>query len=176
MIAKPHLDWHDAARLGATYGVRLTVAYALLFIVYACARAVIEIVPALQAGAAVQTSLAVIVSLLVAAASIGVLMALFAALLGAVTALVVYGLLPVFDPGQRPRRASAVGGIAAGIFAASLVVAAQSLPGGHLGPAHPETWLFWLVLPLTIYVCAAAIGARRLNTRISRSHPLLIVR
>jgi hypothetical protein len=175
MTTKAPVTWSAAARLGAKLGAELTVVYALGFAVYASVRAVADIAP-VKPDDALQTALAVIVSLLVPIASIGLLMLLIAAMLGAVTALIVYGLLPVFDPNQQPLRAAAVGGGVTAIIAAALYAGAQSLPGGHFAAVHVETFLFWLALPLLLYVGAGIVGATRLNARFHSEHRLLTVR
>ncbi len=157
------LSWQTVASRGAKTGVTLVAIYALAFAVYACVRSVWTVVSVLEPTEALRTAGAVIVSLIVPIIAVALMMALVAAILGAATAMIVYFLLPVVNPARRSSRATAVGIIASVIVAGSLYSAAQSLPGAHLAPAHTDAYLFWLVLPLSIYAGAGMIGARRLN-------------
>jgi hypothetical protein len=83
---------------------------------------------------------------------------LFAALLGAFTAVVVNALLRRLDPAHSPRT-----GLAIGLgSAAAVAVLLYALPGAGLGlnvsPEASETFWFWLGLPTLLYIVAGGIG------------------
>ena len=146
----------SAALGGAAVGAGLTLAYALLFILYAVLRSAITIL-AVQPSAALLAANSI--SLIIPSLSIAVLVSFFAAGLGALTAVLVRWLLPRFNPRCQPLRAAAIGlGTALGL-GLLLQLALQLGTGLSIFSLQPETALFWFGLPGLVYAAAGAVGA-----------------
>lgn len=165
-----HLDspaypnWGQTARSGAGFAVRLTIAYAVVFIVYALVRSVLRLLPTptFDAGL-VGTLLAYGVSLALPALVIALILALVMTLLGIVTALIVRGLLSVLNPTHAPLSAILVGAAVALVIAALLHVGLGFSPDSLTW----ETYLFWVGIPSAIYVIVGAVGSWRLCAPLS---------
>lgn len=158
-------NWKWAARRGAGVGVRMTLLYAALFILYAIVRSTLELLsfPAPDAGTA-STILATVVSLIVAALAITLLLIPVSVLAGIVLALLVHLLLPVAGRGF-----TFIGTLLISLALAFVVadtVQLVLLPAAGFKPLSLplETWLFWFGLPTLLYVVAAAFEGGRLRS------------
>lgn len=161
------LPWREVVRTGALAGAALTYVYALAFLLYATLRATFALVtmPWPDAGL-LGTIIATSLSLAVPALVLATLLALPAAVLGAITAMLVYTVVPRLNAARSPVQAALMGGAIA-----LAVVAVIQLGLGYglevtVASLTLSTYLFWLGLPAVVYVVAAATGGVRLNRRL----------
>jgi hypothetical protein len=162
----PASGWRPAARVGAGIGVKMTLLYAAIFILYAVVRSTLALLawPSPDAGTA-GTVLATASSLTIAAISVTLLVLPISALAGLVASLLVYWLQPRTEsqqtPAKRPIARFAVAALTA------LIVQAILLPavGLHLYTYQAETYIFWFGLPALLYVGAIGFGEWRREER-----------
>jgi len=157
-------NWRKAARHGAGIGMKMTLLYAVLFILYAIIRSTLELLsfPTPDAGAA-GTILATMVSLIIAALGITLLVIPLSALAGMGTSLLLHLLLPRIS-----RRLTMVGTFFISLAAAFAVVDTVQLillPAVGFKPLDLpfETWIFWFGLPTVLYVIVTGFEGRRLR-------------
>lgn len=156
--------WMRAARHGAAIGLRMTLLYAALFIVYAVGRSLVELatLPAPDAGM-LRTMLGTAASLVVASLSITVLLLPVSAVAGIVTSLLLHLVLP------RAGGRFTVSGTLLISFVTAMVIAdvvqVGILPALGFAPLSLpfETWLFWFGLPTLIYVIVVVWDGGRLR-------------
>lgn len=168
MSQRATTGWGRVARGGAVAGVMTAGVYALVFLGYAIARATATLLltPGIDGGLA-GTVAATAMSLAVPVAVFAALCALPAAVLGAVTALLIRALLirallARLTAAQGQMWAALLGGgVCAAISLAFLALVDVGLDvTWSRGTA--EALSFWLVLPLALYILAGALGSRRL--------------
>lgn len=150
--------WGRIMWYGAELGVAFAFGYALVFIVYAMARATIDLLatPQIDAGW-LNIAIATWLSLAVPALLLAALFAPFVALIGALTALGVHAILSARN--ASPRQAVTIGVGTCAVIAFALVALLTLGTGFTWSPAIIETWMFWLVLPLLSYIVAGGVGA-----------------
>jgi len=150
------LGWARVAGYGAELGIACAFSYALAFIVYALVRSTGDLSAAPQIDAGwLNIALATWFALATPALLLAALFAPFVAILGALTALAINAITSARN--ASPRAGALIGaGTCAGI--ASALVVLLTLTGFTWSRAISETWLFWIVLPLLVYVGAGGIG------------------
>lgn len=158
-------SWSQAARHGAGVGVKMTLLYASVFILYAIVRSTIELYswPAPDAGT-ISTVLATAASLIVAALAISLLLLPLSALAGIGTSLLLHLLLPRIS-----RRFSIAGTLVISLvvaFAIADTVQFILLPAAGFQPfALPfETWVFWFGLPTLLYLIVVGVEGGRMRS------------
>lgn len=156
--------WRTVAGRGAEIGVALGFAYAIAFLVYAALRSTTELLatPDVDAGW-LGTAFATWIALALPAFVFAALLAPLAALLGALTAVAVYALLPTLNPEHTPPRAILIGLGVCSLIALVSVLLLEQGTGLQWTPALAEALTFWLVLPLLVYIVAGGAASWRLN-------------
>lgn len=154
------LGWGRVAGYGAELGIACAFLYALAFIGYAIVRATLDLLvtPQIETGW-LGTAIATWVSLAVPALLLAALFAPLAALIGSLTALVVNAVSMALNPGRAQRQAIAIGTV---VCTAVVVVICGLLffgMGLTWKAAIAETLIFWLVLPLSLYIIAGGVGS-----------------
>ena len=148
--------WQKTARRGAELGAVLSVAYAFLFDAYAIGSGSI--------GNTTDTISANTISVFSQTIPWTVAMLILAALIGALTALLIRTLLPRLNPSSRPGR-SMLYGFGITIVVVVLVTLIAAIAGAPMAfNFNPQTYMFWVGLPALLYVAAGAVGAERLST------------
>lgn len=100
------------------------------------------------------------------ALTIALLLFPLAALLGAVTALLIWGLSVAWNHEHAPDQALAIGaGTCLGITLLFIVVFFQGL-GVTWTRTVAETLTFWVMLPLLVYIVAGGLASWALNRRL----------
>ena len=170
-ITRPQIEkvsrehWLYGPLGGAALAVGLAFAYALVFIVYATIRS--SLLPArVQPDAGFfGTAIAYGAALAIATLAITALMAIPAAIVGAVTALILKWLLSVLNPQHTRRRAIIVGSVICFALTFILHLVFQRALGFALSDviANPETYLLWLGFPSLIYIAAGGAASWELN-------------
>lgn len=158
-------SWSQAARHGAGAGVKMTLLYASVFILYALIRSTIELYswPAPDAGT-ISTVLATAASLIIAALAISLLLLPLSALAGIGTSLLLHLLLP-----RNSRRFSIAGTLVISLvvaFAIADTVQLILLPAIGFQPFDLpfETWVFWFGLPTLLYVIVIGFEGGRMRS------------
>jgi hypothetical protein len=153
----PRVTWGYIAARGAGVGVALTMAYTGCFIIYAWVRAA-RALQATMSGDPAQfgTFVATAASLSVAAGVIATFTVILTAILGALTGLVLQGLLARFNRDGDSRQAVLIG-----VAAMALIVVVMDV-AFRFHALQLETFLFWVGLPSAIYIVAGGIAARQL--------------
>jgi len=159
------VSWRLAAVRGATIGIWLTFAYAVLVALYAIVRSSLRIQTALASGDALQMMFGTAVTLAFGILIFAVVMALVSAVIGGISAIVLQWLLLRFNPRHASTQALFIGlGLGIGCwFVVNLILLV--MPGSRLTLAYPETYLFWFAVPGLIYVVASVLTSRTLNVR-----------
>jgi hypothetical protein len=155
----------QALRQGAVTGFGLALAYGVLFALYAMVRAAFFVLNSTDAALRWGTLVSIEISLLYLSLIFALLFALPAALLGGVTALLLWGVALV--TGRRAAAVALLLGVAlCGLIWWGLFALLPPAVAVRFSPAYPPTWLFWYLLPGLIYSGAGGIGswlmARRL--------------
>jgi hypothetical protein len=158
------ISWLYTGWYGAEAGIALTLLYALAFLLYAVIRstAAISITPQIDGGLT-RTLIATCVSLAVSTSGLAVVLAVPAAIIGAMTALALRAVIA-----QPPVGAYVQSAVVAGL-AISLSVSLGLVAlivyglGVQWSPASAETLIFWLILPLAIYIIASAVVGWRVQ-------------
>ncbi len=156
------LGWGRVAWYGAELGVAADFAYALAFILYALVRSTFDLLatPQIDAGW-LNIALATWFALAVPALLLAALFAPFVALIGALTALAVNAISAARNASSR--QAAQIGAAVCALVALTLVALLTWGGGFAWSPALIETWMFWLVLPLLLYIAAGGIGGWMLS-------------
>ncbi|CAG0943011.1 hypothetical protein ANRL1_01172 [Anaerolineae bacterium] len=156
------LAWGRIAWYGAELGIAFAFVYALAFIVYAIVRATIDLIatPQIDAGW-LNIALATWFSLAVPALLLAALFTPVVAIIGALTALGVNAIASARN--ASPRQAALIGAETSGVFALALIALLTFGAGFTWSLAIIETWMFWLVLPLLLYVVAGGVGGWMLS-------------
>ena len=163
----PHVGWGRTAWYGAEAGIALALLYALAFIGYAVVRSTLMLLATPNpdgglAGTLIATWISMAVPAFVLAAIVGIL----AAALGVLTALVLRALLSHGNPTHAPQRAIVIGvGVCLTISLMLLVLLTQGL-GVTWMPATAAALIFWLVMPLVIYVVAGGTASWQVNRKL----------
>lgn len=163
------LAWRQVVRVGALTGVALTYAYALAFLLYAVLRATFTLVIMLWPdvgllGAVIATSESLAIPVLMFAT----LLTIPAALLGAITAVLVYTTLLWLNGSHSPLQTALLGGtIALAVIAVIRFGLAYGL-GVTAASLTLPTYLFWLGLPAAIYLIASTSGGWHLSHQVRR--------
>lgn len=146
----------SAARQGAILGIVLTFAYGAALFVYAAIRATL-IVGAIESDAGrASTIAATVLSLFVACVSLSAALAPISAAAGAVTAAIIRAVLVRSPDTHRP----ALIGVAVCLGNAALFLVVVHAAVGS--PARfASAYVFWLALPLVIFVGAGGFFAQR---------------
>jgi hypothetical protein len=163
-IHPQHVGWGRTAWYGAEAGIALTLLYAVAFIGYALVRSTLNLLatPDLDGGLA-GTLFATWISMAVPAFVLAATFACLAALLGALTALVLRVLLSDLNTLHRPRLAIATGiGVCLTISLVLLALLSQGL-GVTWTSATAEALTFWLILPLVTLVLAGGLASWQVN-------------
>jgi hypothetical protein len=155
-------SWRQTAWYGAEAGAALALLYGMLFTFYAVARATSAILatPEIDGGLAA-TLAATWISLAVPALVVAIIAAVPAGVVGALTAIVLRGLVSRAGVASRPGQA-----LAAGVaLCLGLSLALLALVMGGLGivwvPATAEALTFWLLAPLVVYSIAGGVAGWR---------------
>jgi hypothetical protein len=162
--------WTTVTLVGGTTGVALAALYAQAFAIYATLRASMTIVIEMPPDSFMfGTLIANAASILLAAIAATLIVSLITAILGAFTALAVFGVNSWFNRPRAARRATFIGfGVAlAVVLTFQLVV--QRMMGQPLTALGIQTYLFWLGLPAILHLGAGTVGARYLNHISGRS-------
>src|SRR5579859_467211 len=163
--SRPGLGW--LAGRGAGAASLALLAYTLAFLLYAFTRSGLTLLATVNEAAGLPaTLLATWVALSIAALTIALLVWPLAALVGAVTALLISALCAAWNREHVPGRALAIG---AGACAAPAALIALALAG--VGPAWTpslaETLGFWLGLPLLVYIATGGLASLELNRQLA---------
>jgi hypothetical protein len=156
----PAGEWRRVARSGAGIGVKMTLLYAIVFVLYAVVRSTIALLrwPSPDEGTAA-TVLATAASLIVAATSITLLALPISAFAGLVTSLVVYWLRPQWRHWSTGRPLT--GFAAATVIVLLVQIALLPVIGLTTFRLQAATYIFWLGLPAIIYIGAIGLGEWR---------------
>lgn len=172
MSQRATVGWGRVAGGGAMVGFVTAGVYALAFLVYAITRATATLLltPSIDGGLAGTVAVTAL-SLAVPVAVFVAICALLAAGIGAVTALLLRALLTRVTAAQGRVRAALLGG---GVCATISLVFLALLAGGldvawTRGTAEALT--FWLMLPLTLYTLAGALGSCWLQRQCHSGEP-----
>lgn len=162
-IQQSQTTWRGSAWDGAKTGIGLTVAYAIVYTLYAFVRLSLSIQGAMSSGDWWQTAATSGVTFIVGAIFFTVIAGVIAALLGALTIIVIRRLLLSLNQGLSPRKAVLIGFlVGAGIWL-SLTIILQVLPDSRFTPKFIDTFLFWFGFPGLVYVAASSFVGWRLN-------------
>ena len=153
-----------AVRAGAASGVVLTFAYGLVTCLYAIVRSSLAIHASIGFNAGWSTVLMNASSLILSTLVFCMLMSIFTAPLGMITALLVRAVLLTIKPRCTPGWSSFMGMITAFCLWLLLFLVLKAALGARLSWRYPETLMFWLVLPGIIYVLTTGFQARRLRS------------
>jgi hypothetical protein len=151
-------------RQGAFWGAALTFAYALVFCLYAIVRISWTILAAGPLDAGVPGTLAANAAcILIAALVMTALLSLSTAALGMVSAILIGRLFLIFKPKEASLQAAWLG-VAGPLLISLLLLPALKLGVGFSPIKLPaETGLFWLGLPLIIYMGAGALAGWKMS-------------
>jgi hypothetical protein len=153
----PRVTWGYVASRGAGVGVALTMAYTGCFIIYAWVRAALALQSTMNGDPAqLGTFIATAASLFLAAGVIAAFTVILTAILGALTGLVLPGLLARFNQHGDSRQAILIGVIITALVALVIDVAFR------FHALQLETFLLWVGLPSAIYIATGGIAARQL--------------
>jgi hypothetical protein len=159
------ISWLKTGWYGAEAGIALTLLYALAFLLYAVVRSTAAITATSGIdGGLVRTLIATWLSLAVSTFGFAVVLAVPAAIIGALTALALrVAIVPRPSVGAYAQSA-VVAGLAISL-SVSLVLGALVVYGLGVrwAPASAETLIFWLILPLAIYIIASAVVGWRVR-------------
>lgn len=160
-----------AAVRGGEFGAALTLVYALLFVVYATVRSGAAIWSAGETDAGIlPTMIATGASILWAALFFGAILSVLAALLGALSAVLIRVILAAFNQQHSTWRAVVLGLGFTLIFAGLLYLVLGWGAGLTLTPGSVDALTFWLGLPTLLYIAAGGFGAWRLSLMRKRNH------
>ncbi len=154
-------SWGVVVRQGAITGAQTSFSYAAVFSVYTVVRAAISVAQAAPADAW-STTLALGVTLIYLAAVWGILMAIPAACLGALTAALIKLVQRMPVARRNPRAATNWGRLVALVVWPLLYLGLHQLLRQRIAPVYLETFMFWYFLPGLIYLVIAGAAARRL--------------
>ncbi len=160
-----HMRWLYGPLGGALLGAGFAFGYAFVFIVYATIR--VALLPARvspDAGLS-GTVVAYGESLAIATLAITVLMAIPAAIMGAISAFIITWLLSLLNPQHAPRRAVIIGMVACFTLIVSVQLFFQRALGFTLADviANPETYLLWLGFPSLLLIAAGGVASWQWN-------------
>jgi hypothetical protein len=164
----PQVGWGRTAAYGAEVGIALAFVYALAFISYAVARSTLMLLATPSPDGTLASTLFVTwTSLAVPAFVLAALYGILAAVIGALTALILRALLSRVNPTHAPKRAVAIGvAVCLTVSFVLLVLLYQGL-GVRWTPATAATLTFWLLLPLMTYVMAGGMVSWHVNRRLA---------
>lgn len=161
--------WSRVLLTGAAAGFGLAMVYSQLFSCYAIVRSSIEIITISPGDISLGGSLlANAMSIALASTSSALLLGLFTALLGMMTAAAIKLLLRWFNRPHEGGRAILIGVAASLAIILAFQFSLRQLMGQPLANLGAETYLFWLGLPALVHIGAGAFGSWRLNHQI---HP-----
>lgn len=169
-IQQPQRTWRGSAWDGAKTGVGLTVAYAVVYTLYAFVRLSLSIQGAMPSGDWWQTAAASGITFVVGAIFFTVIASVIAALLGALTMMAIRRLLLSFNQALSPRKAVVIGFLVGIVVWLSLTIILQVLTDSRFTPEFLDTYLFWFGFPGLVYVAASSIVGWRLNALWHRQH------
>jgi hypothetical protein len=146
--------------LGASLGAKFAFVYGLVFVVYGVTRYGVDLTAAPPDGSLWPIYAGGAVSLAVASLGITLIMAIAAAVLGAVTALCAAGLQRLLAKAEVDAYGCAisVAVAVAGLLFLHVVLWKAGL--WSLSSLHSTTYLFWLGIPSLLYILAAVIAGR----------------
>jgi hypothetical protein len=164
----PRVGWGRTARYGAEAGIALALVYALAFIGYAVVRSTLTLLaPPAPDGTLAGTLIATWTSLAVPAFVLAAMCSILAAVIGALTALVLRALVSRVNPTHASQRAIGLGvAVCLTVSLALLVLLYEGL-GVRWTPATAATLTFWLLVPLVIYVVAGAMASWHINRKLA---------
>lgn len=150
---------------GALLGVGLAFGYALVFIIYATIRAALLPARVPPDAGVLGTVVAYGESLALATLAITVLMAIPAAIIGAISAFIITWLLSILNPQHAPRRAVVIGMVACFALIVIVQLFFQRALGFTLADviANPETYLLWLGFPSLLFIAAGGVASWQWN-------------
>jgi hypothetical protein len=162
------LGWGRTAWYGAEACVALAFVYTLAFIGYAIVRSTLTILatPEIDAGL-VSTLIATWAGLALPALVCAALASIPAALIGALTALVVRALLALGNVTPTPRRAVASGLAVCLVVSLALLALLTQGMGVTWTPATAATLTFWLVAPLVLYSIAGTVASWQVGRKLA---------
>jgi hypothetical protein len=162
------IGWGRTAEYGAEAGIALALVYALAFIGYAVVRSTLNLLaPPAPGDGLAGTLIATWVALAVPTFMLAVIFGILAAVIGALTALVLRALLSRVNSTHAPQRAVSIGmAVCLTVSLALLVLLYQGL-GVRWTPATAATLTFWLLLPLVAYVVAGGMVSWYVNRRLA---------
>jgi hypothetical protein len=169
------VGWGRTARYGAEAGITLALIYAILFISYAAVRSGLTLLatPDVDAGL-LPTVIATWLALALPALALVLIAALPAAAIGALTALVLRGVLSNLATARTAGRGVAVGAtICLGLSLGLLGLVLNRMEGAWTA-AVVETLAFWLLLPMVLYTVAGGVAGGRMARLLGpapRRHP-----
>ena len=157
ILTKRH-GWGRTAWYGAEIGVALSFLYALVFIAYAVVRSTSVLLgtPNPDGGLA-GTLIATWAALALPALMIAALAGILAAVIGALTALAARALVSFGTARPTPRRAAGSGLAVCLVTCLALLLLLMQGFGVAWTPATAETLMFWLIVPLMIYIVAGGL-------------------
>jgi hypothetical protein len=160
----PQVGWGRTAGYGAEAGIALAFGYALAFIGYAVVRSTLTLMATPHPDGTLAGTLSVTwIALAVPAFMLAAIFGILAAVLGALTALVLRVLVSRVNPTHAPQRAIGIGvAVCLTVSLALLVLLYEGL-GVRWTPATAATLTFWLLVPLLIYVVAGGIVSWHVN-------------
>lgn len=161
----------NVAWSGAGTCTWLAFAYAGAFVLYAFIRSALTVQATVNQDAGIITTLiATWSSILVAALTITILLAIPVAIVGAITGLIIKQLDMILNSRHSPRRAVLIGLITGLGIVAVLHLALRSAVNFSLSDLGSEAALFWIELPCLIFVVASALVSWRAAKKSIPSH------
>jgi hypothetical protein len=152
----------QALRLGATAGLTALLVYVLVFVAYAIVRTSIQIIGALDlADRMLSALIANAFSIGIAAISVGWLLSLVIAPLGALTMLLAYAATGALHALSNPTRAAIIGGVTTMAVMLALTVLVWNALGSLQTAFWPSGYLFWLGFPSLFFAAAIALASWR---------------
>ena len=152
----------QALRLGAAASLAALLVYVLIFVAYAIARSSLQIIGALDlADGMLGALIANAFSIGIAAISVGLLLSLIVAPLGALTMLLTYAVAGALHARRNPTRAAIIGGATAFAVMLALTALIWNALGSLQTAFWPSGYLFWLGFPSLFFAAAIALASWR---------------
>ena len=148
---------------GIQIGIAKTFFYSFLFMVYAIIRSSFFINTSLAGKAKSNILFSNGFALAYTISVFAILTGIISALIGALTILIIKKILLYFNPELLSFKAISIG-IIWSLF--SLIIFYHILytaSANRFSFAYPQTFLFWFILPVCIYLAAYIIGSKKLN-------------